>query len=99
MGASSVLSTKDAINVGGVVACDPLEGLSLPVETKKRICSSFDEYMVPIHECLFTRIGVQLPFYEFEVAFLRYLKVVPSQLHSGSWARIRVFQLCVEHKS
>lgn len=36
---------------------------------------------------------------DFEVAMINRLRVSPSQLHSGSWAYMNVFQLCIEQKS
>lgn len=52
--------------------------------SEKRICSSFEDCMIEFYECLFTRIGLWLPFSDFEVVILNYLQVAPSQLHLGS---------------
>lgn len=38
-------------------------------------------------------------FSEFELVVLKHLYISPSQLHMGSWAYIRVFQLYTEHNS
>lgn len=35
----------------------------------------------------------------YDVVFLKHLKFVPSQLHPRSYAYMRIFQLCVNHKS
>lgn len=59
----------------------------------------FDDCMVMFYEVLFTRIGLQLPFSEFELVVLKRLKIYPFLASSRSWVYLRVFQLCVEHKS
>lgn len=92
MGTLLALNTEAAINASDIVVGNPLEWLAFLVESEKRICSSFDE-------CLFIRIGLRSPFSNFELVALKHLKATPSQLLLGSWMYIRVFQLCVEHKS
>lgn len=51
------LSTEVALGDANIVVSDPSECLVLQVLGKKRICSSFDDYMVQFHECLLTRVG------------------------------------------
>lgn len=75
VGTSSTLKIKTAINVVCIMVSDPFEWLSFLVELEKRICSSFDDYVVPFHECLLTRIGLRLPFPEFEVAILIFTRI------------------------
>src|SRR4051812_13318625 len=55
--------------------------------------------MAPNHECLFTRIGLWLRFIDFEVFVFKNLKISPPQFHPSSWDYMRVFHLCIEHKS
>lgn len=55
-GTSSTLSIKAVINVARVEVDDPLEWLSLSVSREKRIYGSFEDYVVSLYECLFTRI-------------------------------------------
>lgn len=77
---------------------NPLDWLILSVGLIERIYSYFEDYFVPLYECLFTRLGIRLPFSNFEVAMMNCLKVTPSQLHHRAWVFMKVFQLCVEHK-
>lgn len=99
VGILSVLNIEVSIEVVGIVVDDP-QGLSvLLVGPKKRICNSFDDCAASLYESLFTRIGLWLPIFDFEVVILKNLKVSPSHPHPRSWAYIRVFQLCIEHKS
>lgn len=98
-GTISTLSTKAVINAVGIMVGNPWEWLPLLVSGENRISSSFENFVVLFYVCLFTRIGLRLPFSEFEVVVLKYLKFSPSQLHLGSWAYIKVFQLCADHKS
>lgn len=71
-GTSSSMSTKAIMNAVGIMVGDPLEWLALLVSWEKGICSSFDDCVVPFYECLFTRIGLWLPFFKFEVVVLKY---------------------------
>lgn len=77
------MSTKATLKDANIVVGGPLEWLVLPVSGEKRLCSYFDDRMVPFHECMFTRIGLRWPFSEFEVVVLKHFKVAPSQLHPG----------------
>lgn len=84
------------INVAGIVVSDSLEWLAHRVDPKKRIYSSFNDCLIPFYECMFTRIGLWSPFYDFEVVVLKYLKISSSQFYLGSWAFMKVFQLFAE---
>lgn len=83
---SSTFSIESILSDVEIMVGDPTEWSVLPMLGEKRICSSFDDCMIPFSECLFTRIGLRLPFYpsKFEVFFLKNLKVVRSQLYLGS---------------
>lgn len=72
MGTSSVLSIEVFIYATGIMVDDPLEWLALPVESKKRMCNSFNNCMITFYECLYTRIWLQVPFSDFEVAILKH---------------------------
>lgn len=52
----------------------------------KRMCNSFDDRMVHFNKCIFSRIGLRVPFSEFELVVLNHLKISHSQFHPGSWA-------------
>lgn len=80
----SILSIEASINATNTYVSCPSDWHVIPVDLGIRICNSFDECSVPFYGCLFTRIGLQLPLYEFEMTILKYLKVSPSQIHLGS---------------
>lgn len=63
------------------------------------ICSSSDNCSLPVYECIFTKIGLWLPFSYFEVVILKHLKVPHSQLHTEAWAYMKMFQYYTELKS
>ncbi|KAL4287104.1 hypothetical protein AHAS_Ahas19G0152800 [Arachis hypogaea] len=45
------------------------------------------------YECLFTKLGIKLPFFDFETNILWTCNVTPSQLHQNSWAFLKIYQL------
>lgn len=95
----SIFSIEASIDVTEILAGNPLKWSALPVGSDKRISTSFDNYAIPLYECLFTKVGVLLPFSNFQVSVLKNLKVPPSQLHPTSWVYMRTYQLSVEYKS
>lgn len=78
MGTLFDMYTEVAIDTASITITDPLDWSVLPVSLEKRISNSFDDYSVPFYEFPFTRIKLQLPFSDFEVAILTHLKVSPS---------------------
>lgn len=78
---------------------DPLEWSIYSVLEENRICISFNDYMIPLSESLFTKMGLQLPFSKFELGVYKNLEISISQIFSGSWVYVRVFELCTEFKS
>ncbi|KAJ1409177.1 hypothetical protein SESBI_22899 [Sesbania bispinosa] len=66
--------------------------IELPGEND-RVCSqgTTERPFLPMYKCVFTDLGVRLPFMDFEVSILRYLDVAPSQLHPNAWGFIRSF--------
>lgn len=75
MDTPSVLKIEATIEVVGSVVGDPKNWLALPVDSEIRIYNSFDECTIPLYEFLLTRIGLWLPFSDFEVVVLKHLKV------------------------
>lgn len=96
---SSTLSIEVSLGEANIVVGNLLEWLVILVIEEKRIRNSINDCMVSFYECLFTRVGLRLPFFKFELAFLKHLKIYPSQIHSGSWVYKRVFKLYVEYNS
>jgi len=65
------------------------------VGVDERICSKAREgstSFIMMYEALFTRIGVYLPFTDFEIGVLNLLEVAPSQLHPNAWGFMKAFQ-------
>lgn len=46
-----------------------------------------------VYETMFTKLGVKLPFSDFECGMLRALNIAPSQLHPNSWGFLRAFTI------
>ncbi|MED6212971.1 hypothetical protein PIB30_088678 [Stylosanthes scabra] len=46
-----------------------------------------------VYESIFTKIGVRVPFTEFQIEVLSEFKVAPSQIHPNSWGFIRAFEV------
>lgn len=78
MGSPSILGVGVETEVVHLVVDDPQYLSAVPVGLEKRIYSSFDDRAVQINKCMFTRMGLGLPFSDFEVVVPKYLKVSPS---------------------
>lgn len=81
VGTLSVLSTEAVIDVVSVVIGGPLDLAVLLLDLENIICKSFDDSSFPFYKCMFTRIRLLLPSFDFEVVILKYLKVSPFQLY------------------
>ncbi|MED6124800.1 hypothetical protein PIB30_062320 [Stylosanthes scabra] len=46
-----------------------------------------------VYEPIFTKVGVQIPFSEFEIEVLNACEVAPSQIHPNSWGFIRAYEV------
>ncbi|MED6181870.1 hypothetical protein PIB30_023393 [Stylosanthes scabra] len=46
-----------------------------------------------VYEATFTKVGIQLPFTDFEVAVLKKYEIAPSQIHPNSWGFIKGFEV------
>lgn len=98
-GDPSVLNTEATIDAIDITIVGPWIGRFFLWFWKKMIGSSLYDCFVPFYKCMFIRIGLWLPFSDFEVAIVKHLKVAHSQLHPEAWAYLTGFQFCVEHKS
>ncbi|QHO35921.1 uncharacterized protein DS421_9g279430 [Arachis hypogaea] len=49
-----------------------------------------------MYSCLFTELGIRLPFTDFECGVLYWLNCAPTQLHPNSWGFVRAFQLLMD---
>lgn len=91
--APSTLDTLAVITNANIMVGNPTDWSVLLVNPAKKTCNSFEESSVLLYECPITRLGVCLPFSNFEVAVMNHLKVYPLQLHPRVWAYKKVFKL------
>lgn len=57
----------------------------------KRICNKYNGCVVPLNECLFSLIGLCLPFKKIEIGVLNNLLIAPLELYLVSQAYVKVF--------
>lgn len=69
---SSIISTEVALSDANIMVDDHSKWVVLPLSWKKRICNSCEDCMALFYECLFTRIGIWMPFFQFEAAVVIY---------------------------
>lgn len=63
----------------------------LHVDHSKIVCSRFDGCELPLHECLFYRVGFRLTLNKFDVGVMNHLGISSSKLHPMNCAYIKVF--------
>ncbi|XP_072065650.1 uncharacterized protein [Arachis hypogaea] len=69
----------------------------LPCERDDRVCHRRDDWsFFFMYSCLFTELGVRLPFTDFECGVLYWLNCAPTQLHPNSWGFVRAFEVLME---
>ncbi|MED6134934.1 hypothetical protein PIB30_041585 [Stylosanthes scabra] len=51
-----------------------------------------ERYFIYMYECLFSKLGVRVPFTQFEQDILFECRVAPTQLHPNSWGFMKAFQ-------
>ncbi|MED6192278.1 hypothetical protein PIB30_008804 [Stylosanthes scabra] len=68
-----------------VVAPDP----------EDRVChvDPESESCIFVYEAIFTKVGIRIPFTEFEIEVLKGCEIAPSQIHPNSWGFIRGFKV------
>lgn len=99
VGTLSFLNTTAGINATNITVDDRLYWSVFPMDLEKRIYRSFNDSSIPLYECMFTRIGLCLPLFDFEVGVLKHLKVSHSQLHLGALGLDEGVPTLWEHKS
>lgn len=62
VGTPSILSTKMTISTTDIMVRDPSDWSVLLVDLKRRTWSSHDGCSIPFYECLFTRLGMRMPY-------------------------------------
>lgn len=58
-------------------------GSTIPVEDDI-VCIEYGGDTIPLYECIFTTLGVHMPFTAFEVDVFNHLMMAHSQLHSSN---------------
>ena len=51
------------------------------------------EYYTYVYDCFFKKMGVRMPFTDFQCEILRILNVAPTQLHPEAWSFVRSFEV------
>ncbi|MED6218437.1 hypothetical protein PIB30_026661 [Stylosanthes scabra] len=51
-----------------------------------------ERHFIYMYECLFSKLGVRVPFIQFEQDVLFECRVAPTQLHPNSWGFMKAFQ-------
>ncbi|MED6130905.1 hypothetical protein PIB30_005196 [Stylosanthes scabra] len=51
-----------------------------------------ERHFIYMYECLFSKLGVRVPFTQFEQDVLFECRVAPTQLHPNSWGFMKAFQ-------
>ncbi|QHO19251.1 uncharacterized protein DS421_11g327240 [Arachis hypogaea] len=73
--------------------CDAVDPCGWVDARVRGYASQFDDKeSVKLFGCLFTELGVRLPFTEFECGVLYWLNCAPTQLHPNSWGFVRAFE-------
>jgi hypothetical protein len=69
----------------------------VPYEEGEFVCDSplnkRTNYFTYVYECFFTKLGVRLPYTDFQCEILRVLNIAPTQLHPGLRAFLRSFEV------
>ncbi|MED6147683.1 hypothetical protein PIB30_046068 [Stylosanthes scabra] len=69
----------------------------VPSNLEERVCyynlfHPEEKHFIYMYECLFSKLGVRVPFTQFEQDILYECRVAPSQLHPNSWGFMKAFQ-------
>ncbi|MED6191680.1 hypothetical protein PIB30_002487 [Stylosanthes scabra] len=69
----------------------------VPPNSEERVCyynllHPEERHFIYMYECLFSKLGVRVPFTQFEQDILYECRVAPSQLHPNSWGFMKAFQ-------
>ncbi|MED6131921.1 hypothetical protein PIB30_014633 [Stylosanthes scabra] len=89
-------SFRESHAVCGTVSEESQYELVAP-NSKERVCyynllHPEERHFIYMYECLFSKLGVRVPFTQFEQDILYECQVAPSQLHSNSWGFMKAFQ-------
>ncbi|MED6217839.1 hypothetical protein PIB30_021316 [Stylosanthes scabra] len=69
----------------------------VPPNSEERVCyynllHPEERHFIYMYECLFSKLGVRVPFTQFEQDILYECRVALSQLHPNSWRILKAFQ-------
>ncbi|MED6217219.1 hypothetical protein PIB30_015553 [Stylosanthes scabra] len=68
-------------------------------DSEDRVChvDLESESCIFVYEAIFAKVGIRIPFTEFEIEVLKGCEIAPSQIHPNSWGFIRGFEvICQE---
>lgn len=77
VGTTSVLNNVETITSGDIMINNPSDWFLLPVGPTTRIYDSFKGCSVPLYECIFTKLAIHFPFFDFDVVVMDRLRVPP----------------------
>lgn len=77
VGTPSTLSTYKVVTHVDIIFSNSSNYTLLSIGPDKKVCGSFEVCSVPLYECLFTKLGVHITFFYFEVPVMNNLKVSP----------------------
>ncbi|MED6216056.1 hypothetical protein PIB30_004087 [Stylosanthes scabra] len=87
---------REAHTVCGTVSEESRYELVAPT-SEERVCyynlgHPEERHFIYMYKCLFSKLGVRLPFTQFEQDVLYECRVAPTQLHPNSWGFMKAFQ-------
>lgn len=57
----------------------------------ERICIEYGDCTIPFYKCIFSVLGLLLPFIVFEIEVINHLVMAPSKIPSTSWTYVKIF--------
>lgn len=73
---------KQIVLMGAFLDVDPSSNSDVLTHCEnERICSEYGDSSTPLIKCVFSILGIQLPFNDFKMEFFKHLMFAPSYLH------------------
>lgn len=74
VGTFSILNIVEVVIQANFMVGNSPDWAILLIGLNEGACGSFEGYSVPLYGCLFTRLGMCLPFSDFKMAMMNHLK-------------------------